>query len=98
MPEQWKESVIVHIYKKGDKTHCSNYRGMSVLLTAYKTSSSILPSRLKTYIGEIIGNHQCGFSCCRPTADQSFCICQILEKKWEYNGMVYQLFIDSEKS
>jgi len=26
-----------------------------------------------------------------------FCICQILEKKWEYNGTVYQLFIDFEK-
>jgi hypothetical protein len=25
LPEQWKESVIVPIYKKGDKTDCSNY-------------------------------------------------------------------------
>jgi hypothetical protein len=24
-PEEWKESVIVPIYKRGDKTHCSNY-------------------------------------------------------------------------
>jgi hypothetical protein len=27
LSEQWKESVIVPIYKKGDKTDCSNYRG-----------------------------------------------------------------------
>jgi hypothetical protein len=26
--------------------------------------------------------------------DQIFYIWQILEKKWEYNGMVHQLFID----
>jgi hypothetical protein len=26
-----------------------------------------------------------------------FCICQILEKKWEYNGTVHQLFLDFEK-
>jgi hypothetical protein len=29
LPEQWKESVIVPIYKKDDKTDCSNYRGIS---------------------------------------------------------------------
>jgi hypothetical protein len=26
-----------------------------------------------------------------------FCICQILEKKWEYNKTVHQLFIDFKK-
>jgi hypothetical protein len=26
LPEEWKESIIVSFYKKGDKTDCSNYR------------------------------------------------------------------------
>jgi hypothetical protein len=25
LPDQWNESIIVLIYKKGDKTDCSNY-------------------------------------------------------------------------
>ena len=25
LPEEWKESIVVPIYKKGDKTNCSNY-------------------------------------------------------------------------
>jgi hypothetical protein len=25
LPEQWKESIFVPIYKKGDRTDCSNY-------------------------------------------------------------------------
>jgi hypothetical protein len=27
-----------------------------------------------------------------------FCICQILEKQWEYNEAVYQLFIDFKQA
>jgi hypothetical protein len=32
------------------------------------------------------------------TTDQIFCIRQILEKKWEYNKTVYQLFVDFKKA
>jgi hypothetical protein len=36
LPEAWKELIIVPIYKKGDKTDCSNYKGISLLSTTYK--------------------------------------------------------------
>jgi hypothetical protein len=36
LPEEWKESIIVPTYKTGDKTDCPNYRGISLLPTAYK--------------------------------------------------------------
>jgi len=61
LPEEWKESIIVPIHKKGDKTDCSNYRDISLLPTTYKILSSILLSRLIPYAEEIIGDHQCGF-------------------------------------
>jgi len=35
LPEKRKESIMVPIYKKGDKTDCSNYRGISLLPTKY---------------------------------------------------------------
>jgi hypothetical protein len=53
---------------------------------------------LTPYVDEIIGDHQCGFRRNRSTTDQIFCIRQILEKKWEYNGTVHQLFIDFKKA
>ena len=33
--EEWKESIVVPIHKKGDKTDCSNYTGISLLSTTY---------------------------------------------------------------
>ena len=49
LPEEWKESVIVPIHKKGDKTECNNYWGISFLPTTYKILSKILLSRLIPY-------------------------------------------------
>jgi hypothetical protein len=98
LPQQWKVSIIVPIYKKGDKTDCNNYRGISLLSTAYKILSNILLARLTPYVNEIIGDYQCGFCRNRSTMDQIFYIRQILEKKWEYNGTKYQLFIDFKKA
>jgi hypothetical protein len=66
-----------------------------VLSTSYKILSNILLSSLSPYIDEIIGDHQCGIRRNRSTADQIFCIRQILVRKWEYNETVHQLFIDS---
>jgi hypothetical protein len=81
LPERWKELIIVPIYKKGDKTDCSNYRGISLLPTTNKILSNILLPRLIPYAEEVIGDYQCGFRHNKSTADRMFCICQILLKK-----------------
>jgi hypothetical protein len=92
LPQQWKESIIVPIHKKGDKTDYNNYHGISLLSTAYKILSNILLARLAPDVNEVIGDHQCGFHHSRSTTDHIFYIQQILEKKWEYNVTVHQLF------
>ena len=66
--------------------------------TTYKILSSILLSRLIPYAKEIVGYHQCGFRRNRSTINHIFCIRQILEKTWEYNEEVHQLFIDFKKA
>jgi hypothetical protein len=58
---QWKESLIIPVHKKGDKTDCNNYCGISLLSTSYQILSNILFSWLSLYIDEIIGDNQCGF-------------------------------------
>jgi hypothetical protein len=64
----------------------------------YTKFSDILLSRLTPYADEIIGDDQCGFQRNRSVTDQILYIWQILEKKWEYNGTVHQLFIDFKKA
>jgi len=61
LPEEWKESFILSIYKKDNKTDYSNYTGISLLPTMYKILSHILLSRLTADAEEIIGNQQFGF-------------------------------------
>jgi len=68
------------------------------LLTTYKILSNILLSMLTPYSEEITGDHQCGFRRNRSTTDHTFCIRQILEKKWEQNEEVHQLIMNSKKA
>jgi len=49
-PRDWKMSVIVPIFKKGDQDRAENYRGISLLCTAYKIFAEILRGRLETEV------------------------------------------------
>jgi len=58
LPQQWKESIIVPIYENDNNIGCNNYRGISLLSTAYKILFSILPARLAPYVNGIREDHQ----------------------------------------
>jgi len=73
-------------------------RGISLLSSTYKILSNILLPRLIPYAEEINGELQRGLCGNRFTTNHIFWICQMLEKKWEYNEVVYQLFIDVKKA
>jgi len=92
LPEEWKELIIVTIHKKGDKTDCNNYRGISLLPTTYKILSNITLSRLIPYAKEFIGDHQCGFRCNRSTTDHVY---SAFAKYLRKNGNTINKFISS---
>lgn len=94
IPDDWNLSILCPVHKKGDKTVCANYRGISLLPIAYKILSSVVCERLKTKVGEIIGPYQCGFRPGKSTTDQIFTLRQILEKTHEKQIDTYHLFVD----
>jgi hypothetical protein len=55
LPQQWKESIIVPIYKKGDKPDCNNYRVISLLSSAHKILGNILLAKLTPYVMKLLG-------------------------------------------
>lgn len=60
-PADFKDALIVPIFKKGDRSLCGNYKGISLLSIAAKVLSSILLTRLNTLVEEIFPVSQCGF-------------------------------------
>lgn len=94
MPEQWSMAIICPIHKKNDKTCCDNYRGIALLSTVYKVFTKILARRLMPFTEAILGDYQCGFRPNRSTTDQIFSVRQIMEKCYEYNIDIHQLFVD----
>jgi hypothetical protein len=81
LPEQWKESVILPIYKKGDKTDCDCYQSMSLSLTAYQILSNLLLDRLTSHMEEIFVAHQSEFLHNRSTTDIYSAFIRYVRKK-----------------
>ena len=94
MPCDWNLGIIYPIYKKRDRLDCNNYRGITVLNTAFKIFSLILQGRLVPHVEEIVGNYQRAFRNGKSTTDQIFTMWQIMEKMAEYRYDTYHLFID----
>jgi len=57
-PNEWNKSIICPIYKKREKSECSNYRGISLLNTAYKILATVINSRLTTYAEDLLSQEQ----------------------------------------
>ena len=55
MSNDWNLSILCPVHKKGNKTICANYRGISLLPIAYKVLSSVMCKRLKPMVIDIIG-------------------------------------------
>jgi len=49
IPRDWRKSIIVPLYKRGEREKVENYRGISLLCSAYKIYAKILRNRLEKW-------------------------------------------------
>ena len=80
LPQDFNDAKIVTIFKKGDRSQCGNYRGISLLSTAGKMLAKVLLSRLQLAANKILPESQCGFIANRSTIDANFTPRQLQEK------------------
>jgi hypothetical protein len=96
VPNEWKMSITIPIFKKGDKTNPENYRGISLLCAIQKLFTSILKRKLEQIIEN--NDEQQGFRRNRSTTDAVFVLTQIKEKSLEYNEPAFMCFVDLTKA
>jgi hypothetical protein len=94
IPSEWTDGILCPIYKKRDRKHCNNYRGISVWNITYKMFAILLYNRLSEIIEPEIGNYQMGFRPDRSTIDNIFIVRQIYEKCYEYNIELHNRIVD----
>jgi len=98
VPDSWKKGVIVKLPKKGDLTHCGNWRGINLLSVPGKIFCRVLLSRMKQSIERVLREEQAGFRSGRSCTDQIFILRTIVEQSLEWNSSLYINYIDYEKA
>ena len=97
IPTEWRDSVIIPIYKeKGDIQDCGNYRGIKLLSHTMKIWERIIDRRLRE--DTTIGDEHFGFMPGRGTTDAIFAVRQLMEKHREKQKELHMVFIDLEKA
>ena len=97
IPEDWRKSLIVPIFKKkGDILECGNYRGIKLLEHELKILERILDKRIRKAVK--IDPKQFGFMPGNSTVDVIFIVRQLVEKRIEGNLAVFCGFVDLEKA
>lgn len=97
-PDEWIQSVLVTIPKKGDLKDCRNYRTIALMSHVGKIFMMILLERLKAQTEEHLADEQAGFRKDRNTVQQILMLRLIAEKAKRKGRQVYNCFIDFEKA
>ena len=99
-PENWTDSIIHPLHKKGNPNDPNNYRGISLSDVSGKLFSTIINRRLQMWVdmNDTIGEQQAGFRKDYSTVDHMFTLLVIVQKQLSLNRKLYVAFIDFEKA
>ena len=99
VPQDFKDATIISLFKKGKRTVCDNYRGISLLSVAGKLLARVIINRINKHITDLVcSESQCGYRKGRGTVDMVFCLRQLQEKSREHRTPLYMAFVDLTKA
>ncbi|XP_017879159.1 trichohyalin-like, partial [Ceratina calcarata] len=96
-PKEWRRGVIVPLHKKGDYQKVENYRGITLLNTAYKIYAAVLNERIKKNLEDeqSLDDTQAGFRRHRGVVDNVYILQHVVEKELKRKGgKIFAFFID----
>ena len=97
MPEEWRRSVLIPIYKnKGDAQCCGNYRGIKLMSHTMKVWERIIETRLRDRV-EVSKQHY-RFMTGKGTTDAMLALRMLMEKYREGQRELHYVFVDLEKA
>ena len=96
-PKDWKKSVYVPIYKRGDNKECGNYRTIALISHASKVLLRVIQRRLEVFLIPELPIKQAGFRRGRGTRDHIANLMWVMEKAREHRRDLYMCFIDYQK-
>lgn len=77
IPGEWKKTITISVFKKGNKKPPENYRGITLLNIPTKLFTKILETMLIEHV--TVSEKQQGFRKSRSTIDAIFIVRQIVE-------------------
>jgi Reverse transcriptase (RNA-dependent DNA polymerase) len=96
MPDEWRKSILVSIFKnKGDIQSCTNYRGIKLMNHTMKLWERVIEYRLRKLT--TLSKNQFDFMPERSTIEAIFLIRQLMEIHREQKNDLHMIFIDLEK-
>jgi len=99
-PRAWCDSVIIPLYKKGNRTSPDNYRGIALTSVLSKVFLHIVNDRINRWTEdkELILEEQAGFRKGYSTVDNIFVLYNVIEKYLNRHRKLYVAFIDFKKA
>ena len=98
-PDQWKEALVVGIFKKGAVDDPANYRPISLLATAYKIYGRILAKRLERGLEDWLRTTQYGFRKGHSTTEPMFILRRLQDLVQERKDhALHLIFLDWSKA
>ncbi|XP_065581041.1 uncharacterized protein LOC136040671 [Artemia franciscana] len=94
VPEEWRKSTLIKLFKKRDALKCDNWSGISFPSILGKLVSQIILRRIQTALDEHLRDEQHGFRPSHSCSDLVYVLCMLIEECNKCGQKMYLVFVD----